>query len=343
MNQKKALIFGITGQDGSYLAELLLSKGYEVVGVCRRVSVPTNERFKHLHNEYDSLRFRVIQGDVTDALCVYRIIGDFVPEEIYNLAAQSHVGASFAEPAHTTDVTYKGALNILEAIRTYKSHGQWFENMRFYQASSSEMFGSSRCWNGDSWYQDEKTPMMPNSPYAIAKLAAHHLCRLYRESYDIFACSGILFNHESKWRGVEFVTRKITKYLAHYKAEKQAGRTPAKLKLGNLDAKRDWGHAFDYTRAMWLMLQQPEADDYVIATGEAHSVREFLELAMRHAGLEGETLYEIDPALFRPCEVPFLRGDASKARKVLGWQPETSFDHLVKEMVEADMKAAGVS
>ena len=362
MNAKKVLIWGITGQTGSYLAELLLSKGYEVVGVSRRTSTPNDERIRHLYSEYDSLRFRTVQGDVTDPMCVYRNIADFVPDEIYNLAAQSFVGLSFIEPSHTTDVTYKGALNILEAIRTYRSHGQWFDNMRFYQASSSEMFGSACSLNyaeygtrhydatkndftdlqRDCLFQSEKTPFIPNSPYAVAKLAAHNLVRVYRESYGLFVCSGILMNHESPRRGEQFVTRKITKYLANYKSEKQAGRTPAKLKLGNLAAKRDWGHASDYTRAMWLMLQQPMPDDYVIATGEAHSVQDFLDRALFHAGLVGEDLVEIDPTLFRPCEVPFLRGDASKAKKVLGWSPQVSFDELVKEMVESDMLAAGV-
>lgn len=346
---KTALIFGITGQDGSYLAELLLSKGYRVIGVSRRSSTSTDERIRHL---YGNPNFRVLPGDITDAFCVHRLNVQCEPDEIFNLAAQSHVAVSFGEPSHTTDVDYRGPLNILESMRILRGHLlEWGITQKFYQASSSEMFGSSvstrerESCHGcvvEETYQDESTPFLPNSPYAIAKLAAHHLVRVYRESYGLFACSGILFNHESPRRGAEFVTRKITKYLAEFrrhtmKTGQSGGFAP--LKLGNLTAERDWGFAGDYVEAMWLMLQDKttpdEMEDFVIATGETHTVDEFLTEAFKVANLQQN--WTIDRTLFRPCEVPYLCGDSSKARQKLGWKPKVGFKELVKMMVEADI------
>lgn len=367
---KTALIFGVTGQDGSYLAELLLGKGYRVIGVSRRTSTPNLGRLRQLG---EHPHFSVIRGDVTDPLCVFRCLSraavawlhdfenvrDVHCTEVYNLAAQSHVGDSFEEPSHTTQATYLGCLNILEAIR---SNGFYKDCIRFYQASSSEMFGVAfsvydggrQDCPGPHWmgkpFQDECTPMLPCSPYAIAKLAAHHICRVYRESYGIFACSGILFNHESPRRGEDFVTRKITRWLRQLRLTFHLEeRTPIKellqnnlhlrIKLGNLDARRDWGYAPDYVRAMWLMLQQDKPDDYVIATGETHSVREFLEEALRAAGFDGlkaEDVVEVDQTLLRPSEVPFLRGDAEKAQRELGWSPTVTFKGLVETMVRAE-------
>ena len=379
---KKAVIFGVTGQDGSYLADLLLEEGYSVVGVARRSSVDTTERLEHI-KDYRGVDFTLVEGDITDGFCVADIINKHEPDEVYNLAAQSHVGTSFKQPTLTWDVTGGGCLNILEAIRVSpRSH-----DIKFYQASSSEMFGKnftsvpvSEDTVGDSLvktetgvnylkYQDENTAFIPQSPYAIAKLAAHHLVRNYRDSYGLHASNGILFNHESERRGENFVTRKITKWIGRFLAwEKQNAtsipslcrfgideehiaiprermyldmiRTPMfpKLRLGNLKARRDWGHAKDYVRAMWLMLQQDEADDYVVATGETHSVEEFLEHAFEHAGLGhwGEYVY-IDPEFFRPAEVDYLLGDPSKARRKLGWEPEIKFRRLAELMTEADI------
>jgi GDPmannose 4,6-dehydratase len=419
---KTALIFGVTGQDGSYLAEHLLGLGYHVIGVRRRTSVPNTGRVDHLAGEP---RFKLICGDVTDAASVSQVVwqawqkacmewkrslqtdpkADNTPRlEVYNLAAQSQVKVSFDEPLHTTQATYLGCLNILEAVRRLDVRK---EHVRFYQASSSEMFGSAYTVDredGEGYtehyqtdyrlerpeeisrkesepYQDEWTPFLPCSPYAIAKLAAHHAVRLYRDSYGLFACSGILFNHESERRGEEFVTRKITRYAAEFarwkaKVEREEtggvsfdhqvspddvsvirlnrngepyghkdswlfGPKFPKLRLGNLDASRDWGHAEDYVRAMRLMLQQERADDFVICTGQTHTVREFLLAAFKAAGLEAENVESlpvvIDPALYRPSEVPFLRGDCSKARRVLGWEPKVSFEELVRRMVYSDM------
>jgi len=368
---KRALIFGVTGQDGSYLAEFLLSKGYSVCGVCRRVSVPNTQRIHHLLNEP---RFRLEFGDVTDMSSVSRIYNENLDghyDEVYNLAAQSHVGLSFDEPAHTTQVTYLGCLNILETIRQ-RHYSRWMSEpcpntkVRFYQASSSEMFGRGRSmdfskmltggnvtesvmyhgspniWkepdpnhNQDTgWVQHELTPMLPCSPYAVAKLAAHNLVRIYRESYGLFACSGILFNHESERRGENFVTRKITKYVASLKA----GHVKTKLMLGNLTAKRDWGHAEDYVRGMWLMLQQDKADDYVLATGETHTVEDFLREAFAVIGIDDHKPYVAQSADYmRPNEVPFLLGDATKAKNCLGWVPQVNFADLVRRMVLSDV------
>ena len=330
----KAIIFGITGQDGSYLAELLLEKGYEVVGITRRVSVPTLIRVTHILP-----KIKIIEGDITDAFSVSNVIKEEEPDEIYNLAAQSHVGTSFKQPSLTWDVTAGGVLNILEAIR-YSGRKN---DIKFYQASSSEMFGKNyNLREGFAEmikYQDEKTPFMPQSPYAIAKLAAHHLVRNYLDSYGIFACSGILFNHESERRGEKFVTRKITKWIGEFVASGMDKDFPA-LRLGNLDAKRDWGHAEDYVRGMWEMVQHETPNDYVVATGETHSVREFLDIAFRHIGIDDwDDFVVIDPEFYRPAEVDYLLGIPAKAKRVLGWEPEISFQQLVERMVDSDVEA----
>ena len=330
----KAIIFGITGQDGSYLAELLLEKGYEVVGITRRVSVPTLIRITHILP-----KIKIIEGDITDAFSVSNVIKEEEPDEIYNLAAQSHVGTSFKQPSLTWDVTAGGVLNILEAIR-YSGRK---DDIKFYQASSSEMFGKNyNLREGFAEmikYQDEKTPFMPQSPYAIAKLAAHHLVRNYRDSYGIFACSGILFNHESERRGEKFVTRKITKWIGEFVASGMDTEFSA-LRLGNLDAKRDWGHAEDYVRGMWEMVQHETPNDYVVATGETHSVREFLDIAFRHIGIDDwDDFVVIDPEFYRPAEVDYLLGIPAKAKRVLGWEPEISFQQLVERMVDSDVEA----
>lgn len=330
----KAIIFGITGQDGSYLAELLLKKGYEVVGITRRVSVPTLNRITHILP-----KIKIIEGDITDAFSVSNVIKEEDPDEIYNLAAQSHVGTSFKQPSLTWDVTAGGVLNILEAIR----YSGKKDRIKFYQASSSEMFGKNyNIREGLASmikYQDENTPFVPQSPYAIAKLAAHHLVRNYRESYGIFGCSGILFNHESERRGEKFVTRKITKWIGEFVASGMDKEFPA-LRLGNLDAKRDWGHAEDYVRGMWEMLQHETPDDYVVATGETHSVREFLDIAFSHIGIDDwDDLVVIDPEFYRPAEVDYLLGIPAKANRVLQWEPRISFQQLVERMVDSDVEA----
>ena len=331
----KAIIFGITGQDGSYLAELLIEKGYEVVGITRRVSVPTLNRINHILP-----KIKIVEGDITDAFSVSNVIKQEEPDEIYNLAAQSHVGTSFKQPSLTWDVTAGGVLNILEAIR-YSGRK---DAIKFYQASSSEMFGKNyNLREGFAEmikFQDEKTPFAPQSPYAIAKLAAHHLVRNYRDSYGIFACSGILFNHESERRGEKFVTRKITKWIGEFVASGMDKEFP-KLRLGNLDAKRDWGHAEDYVRGMWQMVQHKTPDDYVVATGETYSVREFLDIAFKHVGIDGwENLVVIDPEFYRPAEVDYLLGIPTKAKRVLKWEPHISFEKLVERMVDSDVETA---
>ena len=314
---KKALITGITGQDGSYLAELLLEKGYKVYGLIRRTSSPNFERINHIIDEIE-----LVTGDLLDLPSLEKIISSIRPHEVYNLAAQSFVGISWDQPLYTSEVTALGALRVLEAIRkTDKS-------IKFYQASSSEMFGKAQ-----EVPQTEKTPFYPRSPYGISKLYAHWITVNYRESYKIFACSGILFNHESQRRGFEFVTRKITYNVAKIKLG-----LSDKLHLGNLESKRDWGFAGDYVQAMYLMLQQSEPDDYVVATGETHSVREFVEKAFAYAGLDWKKYVKIDPALYRPAEVDLLVGNPEKARKKLGWKPTVSFDELIKMMVDNDIK-----
>jgi GDPmannose 4,6-dehydratase len=320
----KALITGITGQDGSYLAELLLSKGYEVHGLIRRASTFNTGRLDHIYADPHSGRARLFltYGDLSDASALARLIGRIQPEEIYNLAAQSHVRVSFDSPEYTTDITATGAVRLLEAIREVGLPA------RFYQASSSEMFGQVR-----EVPQTERTPFYPRSPYGCAKVYAYWITVNYRESYGLHASNGILFNHESPRRGETFVTRKITRAVAHIQAGLQD-----KLYLGNLDAKRDWGYAKEYVEAMWRMLQQDQPDDYVIATGETHSIREFLDAAFGRAGLDWKRHVEIDPRYYRPAEVDVLVGDAGKARRQLGWEPQTRFANLVQLMVDADVQ-----
>jgi GDPmannose 4,6-dehydratase len=313
-----ALITGITGQDGSYLAELLLEKGYTVHGMVRRASTENFERIHHLRN-----RIHLHQADLLDQLSIIDLIKTTKPSEIYNLAAQSFVPTSWNQPVLTGEFTAIGVTRMLEAIRLIDAKG-----IRFYQASSSEMFGKVQ-----EVPQRESTPLYPRSPYGVAKVYGHWITINYRESYDMFACSGILFNHESERRGKEFVTRKVTDGVARIKLGKQK-----KLKLGNLDARRDWGFAGDYVEAMWLMLQQDKPDDYVVATGDTHPVRELVDLAFGHVGLKWEDHVEIDPAFFRPAEVDLLVGDPSKAKAKLGWSPKVSFPQLVARMVDADLK-----
>ena len=331
---KLAVVTGITGQDGSYSAELLLKKKYEVIGVYRRTSQPN---FSRLANCIANKRFNLIEGDLTDEGFLYRLLNDYEVDEFYNLGAQSHVKTSFEQPGTTWDITARGVLNCLEAIRNCSTY------TKFYQASSSEMFGKNfvRNENGEA-YQDENTPFMPQSPYAIAKLAGHHLVRNYRDSYNIFASSGILFNHESERRGEQFVTRKITKWLGEFLASGKDKKFP-KLRLGNLDARRDWGHAEDYVKAMWLMLQQPKPDDYVVATGETHTIKEFLFEAFNLYKLNWEDYVVVDPVFYRPAEVDFLLGNPMKAKTQLKWEPEVSFTKLVERMVQSDVEEARLS
>ena len=319
---KKALITGITGQDGSYLTELLLSKGYEVHGIIRRASTFNTGRIDHLYRDphINGVRLFLHYGDLADSSCIMKLLYVIQPNEVYHLAAQSHVRVSFDIPEYTGDVTGMGTVRILECIR------QVGLNARFYQASSSEMFGKA-----SEVPQRETTPFQPRSPYASAKVYAYWLTVNYRESFQMFATNGILFNHESPRRGETFVTRKITRAVARIVAG-----LDDKLYLGNLDARRDWGYAKEYVEAIWLMLQQDEPADYVVATGETHSVRQFLDEAFSYAGLDWHNYVEIDPRYYRPVEVDVLRGDASKARQELGWQPKTRFGELVRLMVDAD-------
>jgi GDPmannose 4,6-dehydratase len=342
---KTALITGVTGQDGAYLAELLLEKGYEVHGIKRRTSLFNTDRIDHLYQDphEPEQRFVLHHGDMTDSSSLTRIIQQVQPDEIYNLAAQSHVAVSFEEPEYTADSDGIGALRLLEAIRILGLE----RKTRFYQASTSELYGKVQ-----EIPQTETTPFYPRSPYAVAKLYAYWITVNYREAYGLYACNGILFNHESPLRGETFVTRKITRGLARIKLGLQD-----RIYLGNLDAKRDWGHAKDYVRMQWLMLQQDHPEDYVIATGEQHSVRDFVQAAAQEVGIairwEGEGVEEkgydtksgdcivaVDPRYFRPTEVETLLGDASKARERLGWKPEVSFPHLVAEMMREDLKEA---
>jgi GDPmannose 4,6-dehydratase len=328
MGKRKALVTGITGQDGSYLAELLLAKDYQVTGLVRRSSVDTTERIRDLLDNPD---LRLIEGDISDAPCMYRLIASLKPHEVYNLAAMSHVGASFDQPAATFDIDALGPLNLLEAIR------QESTQTRFYQASTSELFGDTK-----ESPQSEQTRLHPCSPYAVAKATAHHSVQLYRDAYGIYACAGILFNHESPRRGENFVTRKITKYVARLVASLPTGQPFPKLGLGNLDARRDWGHARDYVRAMYLMLQQDKPDDFVIATGETRTVRRFCMCAFAAVGLPWDLFVTVDPRFCRPADVNLLCGDASKARRVLGWEPTITFNELVSEMVEHDLAEQGL-
>ena len=322
---KKALITGITGQDGSYLAELLLNKGYQVWGVIRRSSSFHTGRIDHLYRDlHEHPRLRLAYGDLTDGNNLSRIINEIEPDEVYNLGAQSHVRVSFDMPIYTVNTDALGTLRLLEAVRNAEKPA------KFYQASSSEMYGKVI-----EKPQTEKTPFYPRSPYGCAKVYSFWQTVNYREAYGLFACNGILFNHESPRRGETFVTRKITRAATRIKLGLQE-----KLYLGNLDAKRDWGFAGDYVEAMWLMLQQDEPDDYVVATGETHSVREFVEEVFSYLDLDWQKYVEIDPRYFRPSEVDYLEGDASKARKALDWKPKVDFRELARMMTDADMKSA---
>jgi GDPmannose 4,6-dehydratase len=326
---KKALITGITGQDGSFLAELLLSKGYEVHGIVRRASTFNTDRLDSIYADPHEagVKFYLHYGDLSDGTGIRRILERIKPDELYNLAAQSHVRVSFDQSEYTADVVATGTLRLLEAIRdSVQATGK---PIRMYQAGSSEMFGAAPP------PQNESTPFYPRSPYAVSKLAAHWYAVNYREAYNLFISNGILFNHESPRRGETFVTRKITRALTRIKLGLQS-----KLFLGNLDARRDWGYAGDYVEAMWLMLQQPEPRDYVIATGESHTIREFLDLAAAYCELDWTKYVEKDPRYFRPTEVDHLLGDSSKARRELGWRPKVGFEDLVKMMVEHDLELA---
>jgi|TARA_Y100000817_G_scaffold313958_1_gene311334 GDPmannose 4,6-dehydratase len=328
---KKAIIYGVTGQDGSYLSDLLLSKEYTVYGVTRRTSFNNTLRISHLLNKKE---FHLVQGDVTDMSSIYGLLNEVQPDEVYNLAAQSHVGTSFNQPLLTWNVTGQGCINILEVIR------QMVNRPRFYQASSSEMFGDQyNLDNNREKYQDERTTFNPQSPYAIAKLAGHSAVSLYRRSYDLFACGGILFNHESERRGERFVTRKISRYVADLYWATQTGRSIPRLKLGNLSAQRDWGHAEDYVEAMWMMLQHDYADDFVISTGNTYSVEDYLKEAFKCINIvEYMDHVEIDESLMRPSEVPYLRGISKKAERRLGWKPKMGFENLVSRMVQYDIQ-----
>jgi len=321
---KKALITGVTGQDGSYLAELLLEKGYEVHGIIRRASTFNTSRLDGIYSDPHCLKhnLHLHYGDLADGSNLSRLVGKIQPDEVYNLAAQSHVRVSFDAPEYTTDITATGTVRLLEAIREVGIQP------RFYQASSSEMFGLVQ-----EVPQKETTPFYPRSPYGCAKVYSYWVTVNYRESYGMHASNGILFNHESPRRGETFVTRKITRAAAHIKLGLQD-----KLFMGNLDAKRDWGYAKEYVEAMWLMLQQPEADDYVIATNETHTIRECLEVAFGRVGLDWQKYVEIDPRYYRPAEVELLIGDASKAKRKMGWEPKTKFKDLIELMVDADLK-----
>ena len=315
--QKTALITGINGQDGSYLAELLLSKGYRVAGIVRRSSTQTQQRIEHIRSKIE-----IYQADLLDQSSLAKVLADVQPDEVYNLAAMSFVPTSWQQPVLTAEFTAVGVTRMLEALR------QSCPTAKFYQASSSEMYGKVL-----EVPQSENTPFYPRSPYGVAKAYGHYITVNYRESYSLFACSGILFNHESPRRGLEFVTRKITDAVAKIKLGLQS-----ELRLGNLDARRDWGFAGDYVCAMWLMLQQDTADDFVIGTGETHTVREFVEIAFNHVGLDHQKYVVVDPKFYRPAEVDLLLGDPTKAMKTLGWKPDVSFNQLVTMMVDADMK-----
>ncbi|MCC6190496.1 MAG: GDP-mannose 4,6-dehydratase [Anaerolineales bacterium] len=313
-----ALITGVTGQDGSYLADLLLEKGYRVAGMVRRTSTINFDRIRHIQDKID-----VVQGDLLDQMSLVDLLTEYRPDEVYNLAAQSFVPTSFRQPVLTGEFTALGVTRMLEAIRIVNP------KIRFYQASSSEMFGKVQ-----EMPQTERTPFYPRSPYGVAKVYGHWITINYRESYNLYACSGILFNHESPRRGLEFVTHKVT----HAAAQIKLGRA-GEVRLGNLEARRDWGYAGDYVQAMWLMLQQPGPDDYVVATGETHSVRELCEVAFGRVGLDYREHVVQDERFFRPAEVDMLVGDAAKAGRVLGWEPRVSFRQLIEMMVDADLKA----
>lgn len=330
---KTALITGVTGQDGSYLSELLLEKGYKVHGIIRRTSTFNTDRIDHIYQDIhqEDAKFVLHYGDLTDGTTLRRILEETQPDEVYNLGAQSHVRVSFDAPEFTVDSVAMGTLRLLEAIRDYQQRTN--ANIRYYQAGSSEMFGKVV-----EIPQKESTPFYPRSPYACAKVYAHWQTINHRESYNLFACNGILFNHESPRRGETFVTRKITRAIARILAGQQK-----KLYLGNIDSKRDWGYAKDYVVAMWLMLQQEKPDDYVVATGETYSVKEFLELAFSHVNLNWQDYVAFDERYLRPAEVELLIGDSTKAKEKLGWQPSVTFPELVKLMVDADLEALGIN
>lgn len=322
---KTAIISGVTGQDGSYLSELLLEKNYKVIGLYRRSSSP---HFERLFNIINHPNLTLLEFDLTDPSSIYNIINKYQPDEFYNLAAMSHVGTSFNQPNITFNINTNGVLHILESIRTTSSA------TKFYQASTSEMFGKNYdVDNNNQKYQDEFTNLAPQSPYAVSKTSSHHLVRIYREAYNLFCCSGILFNHEGPRRGENFLTRKVTKYIGQL----INNQTSEPLKLGNLQSYRDWGHAQDYVKAMYLMLQQDSPDDFVICTGETHSVLEFVIKAFAVVNLDYKKYVVIDSSLYRPAEVDYLCGRSSKAQKVLGWKPSISFDELVNEMVNSDI------
>lgn len=323
---KIALISGITGQDGSYLAELLLELGYNVVGLYRRSSTSNLERIEHISHANLILE----EFDLTDPSACLSLINKYQPQEFYNLAAQSHVGTSFNQPTTTFEIDTIGVINLLESIHKFSPH------TRFYQASTSEMFGANYSIDdNNNKYQNEQTNFLPQSPYAVAKMASHRMVQIYREAYNIYSCSGILFNHESPRRGINFVTRKITNFIGQLVA--QTIPRDSTLGLGNLEASRDWGHAIDYVRGMYLMLQQDSADDYVLSTGNTYTVREFCERAFDYVNLDWSKYIYIDPVFYRPCEVNYLRGDSSKARSALSWAPKVSFDELVRDMVDSDI------
>lgn len=324
---KIAVVTGVNGQDGSYLAELLLNKGYGVVGLYRRSSSNNFDRLSEIKNHS---RLKLEEFDLTDPSDCVDIITKYKPQELYNLAAQSHVATSFKQPTTTVEINLVGVVNLLESIRRFSP------TTRFYQASTSEMFGCNFTVKDGNKYQDEETLFLPQSPYAIAKMATHRMVQVYRSAYGMHCCSGILFNHESPRRGENFVTRKITKYLGQLNANKI--NKDEKLKLGNIDASRDWGHAKDYVKAMHIMLNKDTADDYVIATGETHTVKEFLEISFGLLNLDYRDHIEIDPELYRPSEVEYLKGDPSKAKRELNWHPSISFKQLVEDMVNSDIE-----
>lgn len=330
MAHKKALITGITGQDGSYLTEFLIGKGYEVHGIIRRASNFNTERLDHIYEDphKSGVQMKLHYGDLSDANNIRRVLDEVQPDEVYNLGAQSHVRVSFDMPLYTADVDGTGTLRILEAIREFEDYTR--RRVKFYQASSSEMYGKVI-----ETPQTETTPFYPRSPYACAKVFGYWITVNYRESYGMHASNGILFNHESPRRGETFVTRKVTRAVGRIKLGMQK-----KLYMGNIDAKRDWGFAGDYVEAMWLMLQQDNPDDYVVATGETHSVREFMEVAFSHVGLDYKDFYEVDPRYFRPAEVDLLLGDPAKCKKQLDWEPKVKFEELARMMVDADMELA---
>ena len=327
--QKRALITGVTGQDGSYLTEFLLAKGYEVHGLVRRASLFNTDRIDHLYHDVHlgGVKLTLHYGDLTDGTGLRRVLEAVDPDEVYNLGAQSHVKVSFDIPEYTAEVVAVGTLRLIEALRDHIKHSG--RPVRYYQAGSSEMFGTA------APPQSEQTPFYPRSPYGVSKVAAHWFAVNYREAYGLFICNGILFNHESQRRGETFLTRKVTRAVGRISQGIQA-----KLYLGNLEAQRDWGYAGDYVEAMWLMLQQDTPDDYIVATGKSHKVREFVQLAFAEAGLDWQRYVEIDSRYFRPTEVDILRGDAGKARQILGWQPRVAFPELVKMMVAHDIDLA---